>query len=36
MSDNIFKTVSMKAGDAEKSYNWYRQQVRNLGVLVYV
>jgi hypothetical protein len=31
MADNIFKTVSMKAGDAQKSYTWYRNQVRNLG-----
>jgi len=31
MADNIFQTVSMKAGDTEKSYNWYREQVKNLG-----
>jgi hypothetical protein len=31
MADNIFQTVSMKAGDAQKSYNWYREQVKNLG-----
>ena len=31
MADNIFKTVNMKAGDAQKSYTWYRTQVRNLG-----
>jgi len=31
MADNIFKVVSMKQGDAEKSYTWYRNQVRNLG-----
>ena len=31
MADNIFQTVSMKAGDAEKSYYWYREQVKNLG-----
>ena len=31
MADNIFKTVNMKAGDAQKSYTWYRNQVRNLG-----
>jgi hypothetical protein len=31
MADNIFKVVSMKKGDAEKSYTWYRTQVRNLG-----
>jgi hypothetical protein len=31
MADNIFQTVSMKAGDAQKSYYWYREQVKNLG-----
>jgi hypothetical protein len=31
MADNIFQTVSMKAGDTEKSYYWYREQVKNLG-----
>ena len=31
MADNIFQTVNMKAGDTEKSYNWYREQVKNLG-----
>ena len=31
MAENIFKVVSMKKGDAEKSYTWYRNQVRNLG-----
>jgi hypothetical protein len=31
MAENIFKAVSMKKGDAQKSYTWYRAQVRNLG-----
>ena len=31
MADNVFQTVSMKAGDAQKSYYWYREQVKNLG-----
>ena len=31
MAEDIFKAVSMKAGDTQKSYQWYRDQVRNLG-----
>jgi hypothetical protein len=31
MADNIFQQVNMNAGDARKSYQWYRDQVRNLG-----
>lgn len=31
MPENVFKQVSMKAGDAQKSYTWYRGQVRNLA-----
>ena len=31
MAENIFRVVSMKKGDTEKSYTWYRNQVRNLG-----
>jgi len=31
MANNIFQTVNMKAGDDRKSYQWYRDQVRNLG-----
>ena len=31
MADNIFQQINMKAGDAQKSYQWYRDQVRNLG-----
>ena len=31
MAEDIFKAVSMKAGDTKKSYQWYRDQVRNLG-----
>lgn len=31
MADNIFQQVNMKAGDAQKSYQWYRDQVQNLG-----
>jgi hypothetical protein len=31
MADNIFQTINMKTGDDRKSYQWYRDQVRNLG-----
>ena len=31
MQNNIFQQVNMNAGDVRKSYNWYRQQVSNLG-----
>ena len=31
MAEDIFTNVSMKAGDAKKSYQWYRDQVRRLG-----
>jgi hypothetical protein len=31
MADNVFQTINMKAGDDRKSYQWYRDQVRNLG-----
>lgn len=31
MPTDIFKTVSMKAGDAQKSYQWYRSQINALG-----
>jgi hypothetical protein len=31
MADNIFQQINMNAGDARKSYQWYRDQVRNLG-----
>jgi hypothetical protein len=31
MADNIFQTIDMKAGDTQKSYQWYREQVKNLG-----
>jgi len=31
VATNIFRNISMKAGDAEKSYQWYRNQINNLG-----
>ena len=31
MANNIFQTINMKTGDDRKSYQWYRDQVRNLG-----
>jgi len=31
MQNNIFQQVNMNAGDVRKSYNWYREQVSNLG-----
>lgn len=31
MQDDIFTVINMKAGDTQKSYTWYRNQVRNLG-----
>jgi hypothetical protein len=31
MAEDIFRTVSMKAGDTQKSYTWYRDQVKRLG-----
>jgi hypothetical protein len=31
MAENIFRAVSMKAGDTDKSYQWYRDQIKNLG-----
>lgn len=31
MPDNIFQTINMRANDQQKSYQWYRDQVRQLG-----
>lgn len=31
MATNIFRNIRIKAGDSEKSYQWYRNQVNNLG-----
>lgn len=31
MANSIFQTINMKTGDDRKSYQWYRDQVRNLG-----
>lgn len=31
MPADIFRTISMKASDSEKSYQWYRNQVGKLG-----
>lgn len=31
MPTDIFRTVSMKAGDGQKSYQWYRSQINALG-----
>lgn len=31
MSVDIFKTINMKAGDSQKSYQWYRTQISKLG-----
>jgi len=31
MADNVFQQINMNAGDVRKSYQWYRDQVRNLG-----
>lgn len=29
--NNIFNVINMKAGDQQRSYTWYRNQVRNLA-----
>lgn len=34
MPVDVFKTVSMKAGDTKRSYQWYRDQVSKLGTYV--
>jgi len=31
MATNIFRNIRIKAGDSEKSYQWYKNQVNNLG-----
>lgn len=31
MPTDIFRTISMNAGDAQKSYQWYRSQINALG-----
>jgi len=31
MPTDIFRTISMKAGDADRSYQWYRSQINALG-----
>ena len=31
MQNDVFTVINMRAGDTQKSYTWYRNQVRNLG-----
>lgn len=31
VENNIFNVINMKAGDQQRSYTWYRNQVRNLA-----
>lgn len=33
MVENLFKDIRVKAGDTERSFNWYKQQVSNLRSL---
>ena len=31
MSNDIFQIVNMNAGDARKSFQWYKNQINSLG-----
>lgn len=31
MPTNLFRNISMRAGDQQRSYQWYKNQVNNLG-----
>lgn len=33
MAENLFNNIRIKAGDTEKSFNWYKQQVNSLRSL---